>query len=196
MRARLQAASANEVWAIPIAKMQGANISPINVMLRETKPLPADGKFSFTLPKTMTVLEIEDRVDSINIDDSYPDDYAFEVDWLLVTVDTSTNPVTVVSQVRLGEEGSFGDLYALPLSGFKDDSTSLDLGDVGSDGTAATKTTVMTEKTSLSSDSIKTLARADDVMQARTPVVRVHGRLFEARIGRSGSELLGVSVLP
>ncbi len=167
-----QAASANEVWAIPIAKMQGANISPINLKLRKTTPLPADGSFEFDLPKTITAGEVRALVPDVDIDESVPDDYAFDVDWLVVTVDTSTNPVKVVSQVRLGEGNGYGDLYALPISGFAEASTTLELGSVAADGTAQTTTDVMTDKTTLSSDSIKTLARADDVMQALKDIIR------------------------
>lgn len=161
----------NEVWAIPIAKMQGANIDPINVMLRETKPLPADGKFEFDLAKTITAAEVKAKVPSVDLS-GIPDDYAFDVDWLIVTVDTTSSPVRVVSQVRLGPEGGYGDLFALPISGFKTGENALDLGTIGSDGEAATTTAVMESKTTLSSDSLKTLARADDIMQALKDIVR------------------------
>lgn len=162
---------ANEVWAIPIAKMQGANINSANVMLRETKPLPADGKFQFDLAKSITVAEVEAKVPNVDLGD-LPEDYAFDVDWLIVTVDTTSSPPSVVSQVRLAPDGNYEDLLALPTSGFKDGENTLDLGTVGSDGQAATATAVMETKTKLSSDSLKTLARADDILKTLKDIIR------------------------
>lgn len=175
-------ATPNHVWAIPIAKIQGANIDPINVYLRQSEPFSSDGSFSFVLPKSITVQELKSKFPDIELPPDIPDSYSFELDWLIVTVDTTTNPVTVLDMIQLTGNSNYDSLMLLPISSFTADS--FDLGLITSGDSEKTTDTIETVST-VTGESLKTLSRADNIMRSLKNVIQncdiVNNKCKEAR---------------
>lgn len=175
-------ATPNHVWAIPIAKIQGANIDPINVYLRQSETFSSDGSFSFVLPKSITVQELKSKFPDIELPPDIPDSYSFELDWLIVTVDTTTNPVTVLDMIQLTGNSNYDSLMLLPISSFTADS--FDLGLITSGDSEKTTDTIETVST-VTGESLKTLSRADNIMRSLKNVIQncdiVNNKCKEAR---------------
>lgn len=160
-----RALTVNSVWAIPIAKMQGANIDSINVMLRKPGYL-SNGAFSFQLEKTMTLGEIKRKVPNIEVE-GMSDDTVFEVDWLLVLMDGRT-PVSVM---QLAGDATYDSLVSIPISAFTE--TSLDIGQVNSaDGTAAVAVSEIENKVTIDSEGLQILSRSDDILKSIKDIIR------------------------
>jgi len=157
--------AATAVWAIPIAKMQGANIDKTNVMLRKTTTPDASGNFSFDLTKSITFAEIKAQYPGIK-DDGMLADAVFEVDWLLVRMDGNT-PLNVI---QLASDATYSSMLTLPLSAFTP--TALDIGTVSAGGVAAYTVSTIANDVTLSSSSIKVISRSDKVLSTITDVIR------------------------
>ncbi len=158
-------AVADEVWAIPIAKMQGANIDAINVMLRETAALDDSGSFTFNLGKTITVEEVAAVYPDVT--NEFPAGTTFDVDWLLVMM----NGTTPVNVVELQGDTTYDGMISIPLSAFEP--TSMNLGNVSSTDGAATLTVGGIESdVTLSSSSLAALARTDDILRTIKDIIR------------------------
>lgn len=154
----------NAVWAIPIAKMQGANVDPVNFMLREETPIGPGGIFTFNLKKTITMREIVAKVPAMDYT-GFTLDSVFDVDWMLVEMSGNT-PVSVI---RLAADLTYDSMMSIPLSAFTP--TSLDLGIV-SGGTASLTVGAIASDVTMSSGSLAAIARADDILGTITDIIR------------------------
>lgn len=158
--------SADSVWAIPIAKMQGANIDQFNLMLKKTATPDNNGNFFLQLEKSMTLGEIKDKVPTIDIEDM-PLDTVFDVDWLLVLM-SGTTPLNVV---ELQGDAIYDGLMTIPMSSFTPES--MNLGDVSQvDGVADLEVSSIQNDVTLSTDSLASLSRSDDIMETITDIIR------------------------
>jgi len=156
---------ANSVWAIPIAKMQGANIDKTNVMLRKTTTPDASGNFSFDLTKSITLAEIKAQYPGMK-DGGMPADAVFDVDWLLIRM----NGTTPLNVVQLKSDATYSGMLTLPLSAFTP--TVLDIGTVSSGGVAAYSVSTMANDVTLSSSGLKVISRTDKILSTITDVIR------------------------
>ncbi len=159
----------SHVWAIPIAKIQGANIDPINVYLRQSSILSSDGNFSFDLPQSITVQELKSKLPDIKLPPDIPPDYTFELDWLIVSVDTSTKPVTVLDMIQLTGNSGYDSLMLLPISSFT--VNSFDLG-VITDGDSEKTTDTIETVSTIKGESLKILSRADNIMRSLKNIIQ------------------------
>lgn len=160
------AAVADAVWAVPIAKMQGANIDPVNFMLRKTASLATDGTFSFQLAKTITLQEILVTVPNLDAG-GMPADTVFDVDWLLVQMAGAT-PVNVI---QLQGDATYDGMLSLPLSAFTP--TTMDLGSISSaSGVAALSVSGLASNVTISASSLALMARSDDILATIKDVIR------------------------
>lgn len=170
----------SHVWAIPIAKIQGADVDPINVFLRQSQSVSGDGSFSFVLPKSITAEELEAKFPDIEIPPGLPSE--FELDWIIVTVDTSTKPVTLIDFIQLAENSGYEDLMLLPISQFT--SESYDLGTI-TDGSSEKTTDTIETVSTVTGNALKTLSRADNIMQSLKDVIQncdiENEKCYEAR---------------
>jgi len=171
-------ATPDAVWAIPVAKIQGLNIDPVNLKLRKTSSIASDGGFSFELSKTITIEEVEAVAPEVN--GQFPAGTTFDVDWLLVLMSGET-PLGVIA---LQGDTSFDELVSLPISVF--DAVRMDLGSVDpSNGTAALSVGGIAGDLNLAADSLAALARSDDILRVIQDVIRncdlSTGRCISAR---------------
>lgn len=160
------AAVADAVWAVPIAKMQGANIDPVNFMLRKTASLATDGTFSFQLEKTMTLAEIKAKVPTIDTG-GMPDTTVFDVDWMLVQM-AGGAPTSVIA---LQGDAAYDSLLSIPLSAFTP--STINVGTVnGATGVANLSVSSLASNVTMSASSLAALARTDDILGAIKDVIR------------------------
>ena len=160
---RFAAPVTTAVWAMPIAKIGGANIDSMSFMLRETSTLTS-GNFSFDLRKSITVAEIKAKFPGMDFT-GYADTAAFDVDWMLVQM-AGTTPLNVI---QLKSDATYSSLITIPLSAFT--SSVLDIGAVNS-GAAALTVGGIASSLTLTSSSLVALARADDILGTITDVIR------------------------
>jgi hypothetical protein len=158
--------SVSEVWAIPIAKMQGANIDSVNVMLRKTTTPDASGYFSFDLEKSMTLAEIAAKVPTMDTG-GMSMDTVFDVDWLLVEM-AGSDPLSVV---ELKGDSTYDGMVSIPLSEYNADTISL--GNISAaDGAATLSVSGIASDLSLSSADLASITRSDDMLAAITDIIR------------------------
>ncbi len=154
------------VWAVPIAKMQGANIDPVNFMLRKTSAISTGGTFSFTLEKTMTMAEIKAKVPTIDAG-GYADSTVFDVDWMLVKM-AGVSPVGVIA---LQGDATYDTLLSIPLSAFTP--TTLQIGTVdATSGVATLSVSSLASNVTMSASSLVAMARMDDILGTIKDVIR------------------------
>lgn len=158
--------SVSEVWAVPIAKMQGANIDSVNLMLRKTTTIDGSGSFSFELEKTITLAEILERVPTLDTNGMSPDE-VFDVDWLLIQM-SGTSPLNVV---ELKGDATYDGMLTIPLSDFS--AGSINLGAISStDGVAALSVSGIADDVTLSAGDLASIARSDDILGTVTDIIR------------------------
>jgi hypothetical protein len=160
------ALTADEVWAIPIAKMQGANIDSVNVMLRKTSTLTTSGDFSFNLEKTITLSDILAKIPSRDAGDM-PADSVFDVDWMLVQM-SGAEPVSVIA---LQGDTTYDSLLSITVSAFTPGDMNIGVVDSAS-GVATFTVSSLAGDVTMSSDSLAALARADNIMATIKDVIR------------------------
>ncbi len=199
-RIAAQAAAPDAVWAIPIAKMQGASLDPINVLLRQEAALGAGGSFSFDLGKSLSAPEIAAVFPGLYDEGFSPTD-VFEVDWILVLM-SGTTPI---SYVELEEATSGSGLMNLPISFYS--GGSLDLGIVDpSTGSATTSVASISTNINLTAAQLATIAKVDDLFKSLEdllrncdftvdPAVCVSGRLSHAFSGTAHPAASGSDVI-
>ncbi len=154
------------VWAVPIAKMQGASIDKTNFMLRKTATPDADGNFSFDLQKTISLAEIVAQYPGVKTD-GMPADAVFDVDWMLVQMADMT-PINVIS---LPGDTSYDSLVSIPLSDFTQNSLNIGAVDPNS-GLASFPVSSMANDVTLSTSSLQAMARADNILATIKDVIR------------------------
>ncbi len=155
-----------EVWALPIAKMQGASIDKMNFMLRKTTTPDASGNFSFDLKKTITLAEIVAQYPGVKTD-GMPTDTVFDVDWMLVQM-ADTTPINVIA---LPGDTNYDSLLSIPLSAFTQ--ADLNIGAVNpASGLASFPVSSMANDVTLSSSSLQAMARADSILATIKDVIR------------------------
>ncbi len=177
------AGTPDRIWAIPITKMQGSQLDPINILLREVAMLDASGNFELSLGKSITAPEVAAVYPGLYNQGFSPDD-VFEVDWILVLMDGTTP----VGTIELSD--ATNGLINLPISAFS--SNSLDVGSVDpSTGAATTTVGSLATNVTLSAAQLLTIAKLDDMFKALEdllrncdfsvdPAVCVSGRLSHA----------------
>jgi hypothetical protein len=167
MRAsRAPAATPDSVWAVPIAKMQGANIDRVNFILHKTSALDANGNFSFSLAKSISLADIMAQVPNLDAE-GFPPDTVFDVDWLLVEMAGSI-PLNVIA---LQGDASFDSMLTMPLSVFTPGS--MNLGNVDADtGVAALGVSDIAGDVTLSSSSLQAMARSDKILKSIKDIIR------------------------
>ncbi|MDH4161248.1 MAG: hypothetical protein OEW15_00990 [Nitrospirota bacterium] len=159
-------ATADTVWAIPIAKMQGANIDVVNFILRKTSTLDASGNFSFTLEKTISLADIIAKVPDLDIT-GMDASAVFDVDWMLVQMAGST-PVGMIS---LQGDATYDNLLSIPLSAFTPDT--MNVGTVDStSGVATLSVSTLASNVTMSAGSLEALSRTDDILGTIKDVIR------------------------
>lgn len=176
------ASTANQVWAMPVAEMQGANIDRLNLLLRQAAILDGSGNFTFNLKKTITIEDVVAVMPSAA--GQFPAGTVFNVNWLLVLVDNTTTPPTPVSVVELQGDIAGEGLVAIPLSAFS--KNNLDLGTIDAQ-TGASTTTVsgLAADLSLSSSHLSSLVRTNRILKKIMDIIRncdlATGDCYEAR---------------
>ncbi len=155
-----------EVWALPIAKMQGASIDKMNYMLRKTTTPDASGNFSFDLKKTISLAEIIAQYPGVKTD-GMPTDTVFDVDWMLVQM-TDTTPINVIA---LPGDTNYDSLLSIPLSAFTQADLNIGAVDPAS-GLASFPVSSMANDVTLSSSSLQAMARADSILATIKDVIR------------------------
>jgi hypothetical protein len=160
------ALTVDEVWAIPIAKMQGANIDSVNVMLRKTSTLTTNGDFTFDLEKTITLSDILAKIPTMDTGDM-PADSVFDVDWMLVQM-SGAEPVSVIA---LQGDTTYDSLLSIPVSAFTPGSMNVGVVDPAS-GVATLTVSSLSGDVTMSSASLAALARADNIMATIKDVIR------------------------
>lgn len=155
-----------EVWAVPIAKMQGASIDKTNFMLRKTAIPDASGNFSFDLKKTISLAEIVAQYPGVKTE-GMPLDTVFDVDWMLVQMADKT-PINVIS---LPGDATYDSLLSIPISAFTQANLNIGMVDAAS-GLASFSVSSMANDVTLSSGSLQAMARADNILATIKDVIR------------------------
>jgi hypothetical protein len=158
------APAADSVWAVPIAKMQGANIDSVNFVLRKTSVLDANGNFSFSLAKSISLSDIVAQVPTLDTTGFDPN-AVFAVDWLLVEM-AGKIPLNVIA---LKGDASFDSMLTMPLSVFTP--TSMNLGRVSS-GVSSLGVSDIAGSVNLSTGSLKAIARSDKILKSIKDIIR------------------------
>lgn len=166
MRAGRAPAVPDSVWAVPIAKMQGANIDSLNFALRKTSALDAGGNFSFSLAKTISLAEIVAQVPTLDTTGFDPS-AVFDVDWLLVEM-AGQIPMNVIA---LQGDASFDSMLTMPISVFTPGSMNLGIVDANT-GVAALGVSAIASSVTLSTDSLKAIARSDKILKSIKDIIR------------------------
>ncbi len=164
--ARAAAGPADTVWAIPIAKIQGANIDVVNFILKKTSTIDGSGNFTFTLEKTISLADILAKVPDMDTTGMDPN-AVFDVDWMLVQMAGAT-PVGMIS---LQGDATYDNLLSIPLSAFTPGTMNIGTVD-GTSGVATLSVSSLASDLTMTASSLAALSRTDDVLSAMKDVIR------------------------